>query len=76
MESNTLNDPTSKLNEYVTESLKGFFRYHVSRMKDVLNIYMVLLSKFELIFYGLRLINLGELICTISNFAKIKIFEK
>jgi hypothetical protein len=74
MESNTLNDPTSKLNEYVTESLKGFFRYHVSRMKDVLNIYIVLLSKFELMctkgfFYRL-------LIRTSSNFAKITIFEK
>jgi hypothetical protein len=27
MESNTINDPDSKLNDYITESFKGVFRY-------------------------------------------------
>lgn len=27
MESNTLSDPNSKLNRYVTECLKGLFKY-------------------------------------------------
>ena len=36
MECNTLNDPTNKLNKYVTESIKGFFQYHLSRVKNVI----------------------------------------
>ncbi len=35
MESNTLNDQDSKLNTYVTESFKGFFRFHLSRIRNV-----------------------------------------
>jgi hypothetical protein len=35
MESNTLNDPTSKLNKYVTESFKGFFHYQQAKSSGV-----------------------------------------
>jgi len=35
MESNTINDPSSKLNKYVTESVKGFFKYFLSQISDV-----------------------------------------
>jgi cobalamin biosynthesis Co2+ chelatase CbiK len=36
MESNTLNDPSNKLNKYVTESFKGFFNLIMSETADVL----------------------------------------
>ncbi len=35
MESNTLNDPSSKLNKYVTESFKGYFQHFLSHVSDV-----------------------------------------
>ena len=35
MESNTLNDPTNKLNKYVTESFRGFFKMMTSKASDV-----------------------------------------
>jgi hypothetical protein len=35
MESNTLNDPTSELNKYVTESFKGFFHYQQAKTSGV-----------------------------------------
>ncbi len=36
MESNTLNDPSNKLNKYVTESFRGSFRLIKSDNSDVL----------------------------------------
>ena len=55
MESNTLNDPTSKLNKYVTESFKGFFHYQQAKtsgvyfkkkcfLKIILSIFLINLS--------------------------------
>ena len=35
MESNTINDPSNKLNKYVTESFKGFFKMMTSETSDV-----------------------------------------
>lgn len=57
MESNTINDPSSKLNKYVTESVKGFFKYFLSQISDV----CIIQLKCNNTSYSLKIFNLkGE----------------